>query len=61
MTKIPLDEYLKSHRQQDLATAVGYRQSAISNMLKQKRNVFVVTSDDGVVELREDKLLAKTA
>ncbi len=61
MTKVPLIEYLKTHSQQELAEAVGYRQSAISNMLRAERNVSVITNDDGTVELREDKLLAKTA
>lgn len=64
MKKTPLTEYLNepNNSQESLASAIGYRQSAISNMLKAKRNIFVITHDDGRVELLEEKVIGlKTA
>jgi len=61
MTKTPLNEYLKNHSQQELADAVGFYQSAISNMVRSARDITVIENDDGTIELREEKTIAKTA
>lgn len=64
MQKKPLTEYLKDPKnsQESLAAAIGYRQSAISNMIKAGRNIFVITHENGKVELLEEKIIgSKTA
>ena len=61
MQEIPLADYLKSHSQAQLAQSVGCHQTAISRMLREKRNVKVVTHDDGSIALRSEKIIAKTA
>jgi Asp/Glu/hydantoin racemase len=40
-----------------LAKAIGYRQSAISNMLKAERNISVITHTNGRIELLEEKII----
>lgn len=59
MIKTPLAEYLSlpGNSQESLAAAIGYRQSAISNMLKAKRQIYVITYADqpAVIELLEEK------
>jgi DNA transposition AAA+ family ATPase len=65
MKETPLTEYLDNpnNSQEALAVRIGYRQSAISNMLKAKRNISVVEHDNGTVELVETKVIGskKTA
>ena len=65
MIKTPLGEYLKNpaNSQESLAAAIGYRQSAISNMIKAGRNISVVVYDTGAIELIEEKKIGslKTA
>lgn len=56
MTRVHLSEYAKSVGQERAAIALGVRQGAISKALKNKRNIYVLISDDGTVtaeELRE--------
>jgi len=62
MNHIPLKTFLKSPgaSQKTLAKAVGLAQSAISKMLKTGRNITVVIHDGGLIELREEKTVAKS-
>ncbi len=57
MTETPLHEHLElpGMTQQILAEAVGCHQTTISQMLRTKRPMFVVTHDDGQVELIDGK------
>lgn len=59
MKKIPLAEYLKQpgRSQEALAEAVNLNQSAISKMLRVKRNISVITHEDGSIELLEEKVI----
>jgi len=62
MNQIPLKTFLESPgaSQLMLAKAVGLAQSAISKMIKTERNIFVVIHEGGVIELREEKTVAKS-
>lgn len=57
MKKVPLKDWLKieGNTQELLASAIDYRQSAISNMIKARRNISVVTHDNGKIELIEER------
>lgn len=62
MQEVELTKYLAmpGNSQQQLADAVGFRQSAISNMKKSGRSIFVVLDDSKkVVEIREEKVIAR--
>ena len=59
MSKTPLDDYQRAHGQSATARAVGVTQGAIWQMLKSKREIYVVEHDDGTVELQEIKILAR--
>ena len=61
MTETPILEYLKSCTQGELAKSVGLHQTAISRMIRVKRPIFVITHDDGKVELVERKAEQKIA
>jgi predicted transcriptional regulator len=56
---IDLRTYLTTVRQAALAKKVGLTQAAISKMVREKRNIFVVIEDDGSVHLKEEKILSK--
>lgn len=60
--QVPLKDFLESPgiSQETLAKSVGLAQSAISKMLKTKRNIFVCIHDGGIIELREEKTVAKS-
>jgi len=62
MNQIPLKTFLKTPgiSQQTLAKSIGLAQSAISKMIKTERNIFVVVHENGVIELREEKTVAKS-
>lgn len=55
MTRTALSEYLSQpgNSQLKLAALVDLRQSAISKMLRVKRQIFVIVNEDGLIELRE--------
>ena len=54
MRIVNLNEYLDSiGTQQELATALGVRQSAISHMVKARRNIQVILHTDGRIEAQE--------
>lgn len=56
MKEVPLAEYLSEHGSQPrLATALGITQSAVSQMLKSSRSIFVHVFDDGSLEAVEVK------
>ncbi|MCF7540615.1 Cro/CI family transcriptional regulator [Pseudomonas petrae] len=56
MKEVPLAEYLSEHGSQPrLATALGITQSAVSQMLKSTRSIFVHVFDDGSLEAVEVK------
>lgn len=59
MKKVTLKEYLEAASQKALAAKVGLTQAAISRMFRENRNVFVITRDDGTVQLREEKIIAQ--
>ncbi len=61
MIEVHLSEYLEKHSQTDLAKSVGCAQTTISQMLRTKRPMFVITHDDGSVELIERKFGKKSA
>ncbi len=61
MTEVPLIEYLKNTSQAQLAAEVGCHQTAISRMVRVSRPMFVVTHNDGRIELIERKFRKKTA
>lgn len=61
MTEIHLSEYLKTKSQAELAASVGCAQTTISQMLRTKRPMYVITHDDGSVELIERKFGKKSA
>ena len=63
MSKIPLAEFLaaKGNSQSSLAAVVDVTQGAISKMLREGRNVFVVTNKAGkATKLIEEKHIAPT-
>tara|TARA_Y100000815_G_scaffold272699_1_gene302163 strand:- start:1026 stop:1229 length:204 start_codon:yes stop_codon:yes gene_type:complete len=54
MKKIPISEYLADHgTQQDLASALGVNQSAVSQMVRSGRNIEVTIYADGRIEANE--------
>lgn len=55
MNELPLKDYLKTSSQSALAAAIGCHQTTISQMLRFNRPMFVVTHQDGQVELIERK------
>jgi DNA-binding Xre family transcriptional regulator len=63
MNKKELRAYLYDNRksQKDLAAEVGLTQGAISHMLVQKREVYVVTTDDGRIWLEEVRKIGSAA
>ncbi|MEE3516462.1 Cro/CI family transcriptional regulator, partial [Pseudomonas aeruginosa] len=51
MKTVTLIEYLAEHgTQADLAKGLGVQQSAISQMLRAKRNITITICDDGKLE-----------
>lgn len=61
LSEVSLDEYLKTTTQTALAESVGCHQTAISRLVREKRGVTVITFSSGEIELREVKIIAKTA
>ena len=58
MQKISLIDYLSDKTQKEAAMKFGVRQSAVSQMLKSGRNIFVEFDDSGnFVRCREEKIL----
>lgn len=55
MKTIPLTEYLddKHGTQAELAEKLGVNQSAISQMVRAKRNIQITIHDDGHIEANE--------
>lgn len=62
-TKTELRTYLSmpGHTQSGLAEATGITQSAISQMLRSNRVIYVIERRTGRVELEERKLLGRSA
>jgi predicted XRE-type DNA-binding protein len=62
MNQIPIKTFLETTgiSQKTLAKSVGLAQSAISKMIKTERNIFVLIREGGVIELREEKTVAKS-
>lgn len=54
-------EYLRKKRmsQVDFAKSVGWTQGHVSNVIREKRDVVVVTTDQGI-ELHERKIIARS-
>ena len=50
---IPLKDYVAEHGQTDTAAAIGVTQSAVGQMLRAGREIYVVTLPDGSVEGKE--------
>lgn len=56
MTTVTLSEYLAKHgTQAELAKALGIQQSAISQMLRAKRNISITLHADGSLEASETR------
>lgn len=56
MKTVTLIEYLAEHgTQADLAKGLGVQQSAISQMLRAKRNLTITICDDGKLEAVETR------
>lgn len=56
MKTVTLIEYLAEHgTQADLAKGLGVQQSAISQMLRAKRNITITICDDGKLEAVETR------
>lgn len=54
MTTVSLEQYLAGHgTQSDLAKALGIQQSAVSQMLRAKRDIRITIYDDGHIEASE--------
>mgnify|MGYP005725964661 CR=1 FL=1 len=60
MNRTPLADYLATHKQRELAAAVGLTQAAISLMLAKQRSIFVIEHADGKVELEEVKPIGRS-
>lgn len=61
LSEVSLDKYLETTTQTALADSVGCHQTAISRLVREKRDITVITFSNGVIELREVKIIAKTA
>lgn len=58
MKTVTLSEYLASHgTQAELAKALGIQQSAISQMLRAKRNITITVHADGSLEANETRAI----
>lgn len=58
MKTVTLSEYLASHgTQAELAKALGIQQSAISQMVRAKRNISITLHEDGSVEASETRAI----
>ncbi|AIR90497.1 Cro/CI family transcriptional regulator [Pseudomonas cremoricolorata] len=54
MTTLSLEQYLAGHgTQNDLAKALGIQQSAVSQMLRAKRDIRITIHDDGQIQASE--------
>jgi Cro len=59
MRETELAKYVEQHGQAETGRRVGLTQGAIWQMLKTKRNIFVIESDSGEISLEERKRLGK--
>lgn len=59
MKKTPLPEYVEQHTQVVTAERIGVSQGAISKMLRNQRQVFVVEHDDGTFSAVEERTPGK--
>lgn len=61
MNRVLLTEFVRRHRQAEVAEKLGVTQGAISKMLRSDRTIWVVEHPDGRIEAIEERRIGKSA
>ena len=56
MTEIPLAKFCEDNSQRKAAEIIGCTQSAVSQMIQSRRNIFIYEKEDGTLGCREIRI-----
>ena len=60
MYKITLKDFVAKHGQRGAGELIGVNQSAVGQMLNNKRDIYIFERDDGQIETWERKPIGRT-